>query len=177
MNIFRTLFGGRKNSKEEKHNEEQNFDALKNDGVCALKQHQLDRAVQCLTRAIQLDGADLECRDYLSQAYAGLGDLASAYEQLQSIAEARPGDAAVLIRMAEMACTMKNYTAMSDACEKALLLDGKNAQVYYLYAKACRGLGDATNTIAMLTRAISLDANFDAARQLLREVMSIYNNE
>lgn len=176
MNIFRTLFGGRKSSTEEKQNEEQSLGALKDDGVRALKQRQFERAVQCFASALQANAADLECRDYLSRAYAGLGDLGSAYEQLQQIAEARPGDTALLMRMAEMACAMKNYTAMSDACEKALLLDGNNAQVYYLYAKACRGLGDAANTVAMLTRAISLDSGFSAARQLLGEVLREYGD-
>ena len=114
---------------------------------------------------------DLECRDYLSQAYIALGDLSQAYEQLQLIADARPDNVAVLLRLADVAYMMENYTAMADVAEKALLVDDNNVQIYYYYAKACRGLGDLTNAIAMLTKALKLKDDFDTARLLRGEVL------
>ena len=171
MNFFRALFGGNKSKKEEKPNESKNFDVLKYDGVRALKQHQFDYAVQCFVHALQLKSDDLECRDYLSQAYIALGDLSQAYEQLQLIADARPDNVAVLLRLADVAYMMENYTAMADVAEKALLVDDNNVQIYYYYAKACRGLGDLTNAIAMLTKALKLKDDFDTARLLRGEVL------
>lgn len=174
MNIFKALFGGRKNPADEKTHEDECFDGLKRDGISALQSRQYDAAVDLLTRAVELDSSDMECRDSLSQAYVGLGELANAYDQLQQIDEAKPGDMAVLMRMAELAQMMKNYTAMSDACEKMVLADSKNAQAYFLYGKACHALGDMTNAVAMLTRAVMLRDDFTAARELLD---SIYNKE
>ena len=176
MNFFKKLFGGRKTSEEVKQEEEKNFDVLKYDGVRALRQQQLDYAVKCFEHALQLNADDLECRDYLSQAYISMGDMQNAYEELQHILEAQPDNVAVLLRMAEVAYMMENYTAMSEACEKALLLDAENVQTYFLYAKACRGQGDPTNAVAMLTKAIRMRDDFDAAR-LLRANVLLENGE
>lgn len=152
MNIFKTLFGGRTG----RHNEEKkapDFDTLKADGVNALLKLQYAEAVEYLVRALQLNAADIDCRDSLAQAYEGAGNYAAAYEQLQKVVEERPGDAAIFLRMAGLACRMHSYTAMSDACEKALLIDNRNWKTYSLYAEACRGLGDDVNAEAMETMA------------------------
>lgn len=171
MNIFKTLFGGHKEQADARPERVNSFDALKRDGMGALERHQYDAAVDSLALAIELDASDIECLDALSQAYVGLGELSKAYDQLQQIAEAKPADVAILMRMAELAQMMKNYTAMSDVCEKVLLADNSNAQAYFLYGKACRALGDMTNAQAMLTRAVMLRDDFAAARELLGEVL------
>ena len=41
--------------------------------------------------------------------------------------------------------------------KKAILLDSENATAHYLYAEACKGQGDDVNTIAVATKAISID--------------------
>ena len=112
----------------------------------------------------------MECHDCLADAYIAIGDLRHAYEHLLQIAEACPDNVAVLMRIANVACQMRNYTAMTDACEKALLTDNGNAQVYYLYAKACRAQGDITNAVAMATKAVMLRSDFDEARSLRDEM-------
>ena len=170
MNIFKALFGGRKSQADEKRTVEKDFDMLKSDGLCALKQRQFGHAVQCFVQALELN-ADLECRDGLSQAYIALGDLPHAYEQLQQIADACPDNVEVLMRIADVCCRMNNYTAMADAMEKALLAGTSNEQVYYMYAKACHKMGDSTNAVAMLTKAIKLKDDFWAARLLRGEVL------
>lgn len=174
MNIFKALFGGRSGKteeKKEKSNEGHDFDVLKYDGVRALKQHQPEYAVQCFIHALKLNDTDFECRDYLSQAYIAMGDLPNAYEQLRQMSDACPDNVAVLLRMSEVAYMMESYIVMADAAEKALLIDGDNVQTYYMYAKACRGQGDLVNAAAMLTRAIMLRDDFDAARLLRGEVL------
>lgn len=162
MNIFKALFGSKSKPAEEvKKDVTRDFNVLKYDGVRALRERQFDYAIQCLLRAIEINGADLECRDYLSQAY----------EQLQKMAEECPDNIAVLLRMADVAYMMENYTAMADVCEKAMMLDGNNVQVYFYYAKACCGHGDLTNAVVMLSKALLLNADFDAARLLRGELL------
>ena len=171
MNIFKTLFGGRDNSTDNKQKEEKNFEILKYDGVRALKTSQVDYAIQCFTHALEMNDADLECRDYLSRAYIMTGDLPQAYEQLRIMSEACPDNVAILVRIADVAYMMENYTMMADACEKALLVDAANPQVNYLYAKACQGQGELNNAVALLTKALALNADFDQARQLRGEIL------
>lgn len=153
MNIFRALFGGRKNQAEDNEKEDKSFDVLKADGEHAFKTQQFNHAAICLTQALGLNPGDWECRDILSQVYVAMGDMPHAYEQLQKMVEANPKNVDIMLRLADVAGIMDNYTAMADACEKALLIDDGNVQTYTLYAKACRGLGDDTNADAMLTKA------------------------
>lgn len=171
MNLLKKLFGGGKSSDDVRREEAKNFGVLKYDGVRALRAQQYDYAVKCFVHALELDGGDLECRDYLSRAYMAVGDLLNAYEQLRLVHESAHDNVAVLLRMAEVAYMMENYTAMSEACEKALLVDGDNVEALFLYAKACRGQGDATNAVAMLTKAIGLSEDFDVARLLRGSVL------
>lgn len=168
MGFFQSLFGGRKGNSEEKKMEDEakSFDLYKYDGVKALKTGQPMIAIKCLKAALEIK-EDLEARDYLAQALMRNGELLPAYEQLQKLAEAQPDNQAIFIQMANVAYMMEDYIAMSQACEKALLIDNSNAHVHYLYAKACIGQEDMINAIAMLTKAIVLNPNF-ADAYLLR---------
>ena len=175
MNIFKKLFGGQKTTEEVKQEKEKDFDMVKYDGVRALRMHQFDLAAKFLEHALQLNAEDLECRDYLSQAYISMGDLQKAYEQLQILSEAQTDNVAVLLRMADVAYMMENYTAMSEVCDKALHLDTSNLQTYLYYAKACRGLGEPIRAVAVLSLAIKLREDYYAVR-LLRGTILLENH-
>ena len=172
MNIFKALFGGKEEKPEDKKRaeEDRDFDVLKYDGVRALRSGQHDYAIRCFTHALQMKD-DLEIRDYLSQACIRADMLPEAFEQLLKIAEAQPDNIQVLIRMANVAYMMEDYTAMADACEKAIVLDAANAEATYLYAKACLGHGDTTNAVAMLTKAVGLKPDYAEAYLLRGETL------
>jgi tetratricopeptide (TPR) repeat protein len=161
MNIFKALFGGKEETSEEKkeQNEEKNFDMFKFDGVRALKMGESAYAIKCFNSALEIK-EDLEVRDYLSQALIHNNELLPAFEQLQKIAEAQPDNQAVFLMMARVAYMLEDYTAMADACEKAMLIDGNNPETSFLYAQACIGQGDQVNAIAMLTKAIMLKDDY-----------------
>lgn len=172
MNLFKALFGSKEEKPEEKQKAEEakNFDVLKYDGVRALHSNQTEYAIRCFTHALQMQD-DLEINDYLSQAYIRMGELPQAYEQLQKMAEAQPDNQQIFIRMAHVAYMMEDYQAMTGACEKALLADDSNAEVMYLYARACAGQDDTANAVAMLTKAISLNAGYGDAYLLRGELL------
>ena len=172
MNIFKALFGGKEEKPEDKKraDEERDFDVLKYDGVRALRSGQHDYAIRCFTHALQMKD-DLEIRDYMSQAMIRADRLPEAYEQLLKIAEAQTDNVQVFVRMAHVAYMMEDYTAMADACEKAIGLDSGNAEATLLYAKACIGHGDTTNAVAMLTKAIGVKDDFAEARLLRGETL------
>lgn len=151
--------------------EEKNFDVLKYDGVRALRMQQFDYAAKCFVLALELNADDLECRDYLSQAYISLGDMQNAYTQLMAISAAQPNNVAVLLRMADVLYMTEDYAAMAEVCEKALQLDSENIMTYYIYAKAYKGLNDLDAAVAMLSKAIDRREDFDAARLLRGNVL------
>ncbi|SFF92542.1 lipopolysaccharide assembly protein LapB [Prevotella sp. KH2C16] len=177
MNFFKALFGGKEETSEEKKQEEQarNFDVLKYDGVKALRMNQWQQAIKCFSHALEIR-EDLECRDYLSQAFIQNNELLPAFEQLQKLAEAQPDNEGIYLRMAHVAYMMEDYSAMADACEKALLINKDDPQVLYLYARACRGQGDRTNALAMLTKAITLQENYGDAHLLRGEILLEVND-
>ena len=172
MNFFKALFGEKEEKPEDRKRaeEERDFDVLKYDGVRALRSGQHDYAIRCFTHALGMK-EDLEIRDYMSQALLRADRLPEAYEQLLKIAEAQADNVQVLVRMAHVAYMMEDYTAMADACEKAIVLDSGNAEATFLYAKACIGHGDTTNAVAMLTKAIGLKDDFAEARLLRGETL------
>ncbi|SES95141.1 tetratricopeptide repeat protein [Prevotella sp. kh1p2] len=172
MNFLKALFGSKKENPEEKRKEDEakNFDVLKYGGVAALKTNQVEYAIRCFNHALHIKD-DLEVRDYLSQALMSNGELLPAYEQLQKLAEAQPDNEQILLRMANVAYMMEDYGAMGDACEKAMLINKDDPQVLFLYARACIGQGDQVNAIAMLTKAITQNADFVDAYLLRGETL------
>lgn len=161
MSFWKSLFGSKEESPEEKKKEDdaRNFDVLKYDGVAALKVHELEHAIKCFKKALEIK-EDLEIRDYLSQALIQNNELLAAYAQLQKLAEAQPDNIQIWERMAHVAYLMEDYGTMSDACEKALLLDKDNPEVLFLYARACLGQGEEVNAVAMLTKTIAMKPDY-----------------
>jgi tetratricopeptide (TPR) repeat protein len=172
MNFFKALFGSKPKTPEEdkKETEEHNFDVLKYDGKQAMMQGNAEYAVKCLTHALKIKD-DPETRDYLSQALIRQGDLLMAYEHLQKLAETEPDNVKIYIRMANVAYMMEDYNAMSNACEKAMLVDKDMPELMYLYATACIGLKDSSNAVAMLTKAINLREDYGDAYLLRGETL------
>ena len=175
MNLFKKLFGIKSDEDTSATSQpvtrtERDFDVLKYDGVRAMRSHEAEYAVQCFTHALDIKD-DLETRDYLSQVYVALRRPADAYEQLRLIAEACPDNLQVFVRMARVAYMMEDYKAMGEAAEKAMLLDRDNAEVNFLYAQSCLGMGDVVNAIAMLTKAVSVDPDYAEALLLRGETL------
>lgn len=175
MNFFKKIFGvsseKREQTEEERKAEaEKNFDILKYDGVKAMKMQRHDYALECFSHALEIKD-DLEIRDYMSQSLLALGKLTEAYEQLQKLADAQPDNINIFIRMAHVAYMMEDYVVMASVCEKALVIDKDSVSALYLYAKSCVGTADATNAVAMLTKAIILKPDYADAYLLRGEVL------
>ena len=173
MNFFKALFGGKIEDTEKTKKEEElkNFDLIKYDGVKALKTGQNEYAIKCFKKAIEIKNTDLEIRDYLARAYVAANEPLKAFEQLQKLAEVQPDNQKIFVQMAHVAFMMEDYGAMADSCERALLIDKDNAEVSYLYAKACIGQGDDVNAVAMLTKAILLKDDYGDAYLLRGETL------
>lgn len=175
MNIFKRLFGVAQEEKVPTKEELQaenskNFDILKYDGVRALKTQRYDYAIECFRHALDIN-EDLEIHDYMSQAYLALSDLPNAYQHLQKLAEAQTDNINIFIRMAHVAYMMEDYSIMGTACEKALLIDKKSPDALHLYAKSCVGIGDVTNAVALLTKAVTVKPDYADAYLLRGEVL------
>ena len=161
MNLLKALFGGKEENPEEEQTQkkEKDFDVLKYDGIRALNMNQVDYAVKCLNAALGIK-EDLETREYLAQALLHRDELMPAYQEYRKLAEAEPDNLKVWLMIAHVTYMMEDYGAMADACEKAMLIDDKNAEAAYQYARASIGQDDLTNGISMATKAISLNPKY-----------------
>ncbi len=158
MGFFKTLFGGKEESPEEKkkRDDAHDFDVLKTDGVRALHIGQAPYAVKCFEKALTITD-DLETRDYLAQALIRCDRLDEARSQLTVLHEAQPDNIHILLLMARVDYMMEDYSHMAQMCEKAMLIDADNADVMFQYAKASKGQGDVVNAVAMYTKTIMLN--------------------
>lgn len=171
MNIFRTLFGGKETPEEKKKNEEKQFDVLKYDGVRALKSGQYAHAIACLCRALEMRPSDLECRDYLSQAYMSSGRLDDAYAQLSQLATACPDNVAVQLRMAELSYMTERYDIMAQACDAALRMEPNNAHALMLAARMHRAQGGTHEALYCVERLLVNDSSHGSAHLLRGELL------
>ncbi|MBP3834762.1 MAG: tetratricopeptide repeat protein [Prevotella sp.] len=164
MSFFKTLFGGKEESPEEKARaqEAQDFDKLKYGGVRALKVGQVDVAVQCFLQALEIKD-DLEIRDHLSVAYIHKNELQQAFAQLEMLAKAEPRNQEIWLRMARVAYMMEDYHTMDDLCQRALSVDENNPEAYCLRARAFIGQNQLEKAIGMLTEAIVRNDNYGEA--------------
>lgn len=179
MNIFKALFGGKKEDTEEtkKEQEAKNFEILKFDGVRAMRAGNFEYAVKCFTHALDLKDDD-ETRDYLSQALMANNELLEAMNQLRTLVEKVGDNIAIYLRMANVAYLMDDYESMEQACAKALAMEDTNDQAMYLMAVAYEGLKRRGDAIEMLTKIVEIkEDNFSA--RLLRGNLQLKdgNNE
>lgn len=172
MNFLQRIFGSAEESPEEKKKETEarQFDALKYDGIAALKMGQFDYALTCFSHALQLR-EDLEIHDHLSVVYIHQNQMEKAIDELRLLADAQPDNQAVWVRMARVCYMKEDYELMAEACERAEAVGTGSAEVNYLYAEARQGLGDKEAAVALLGEAIARDEHHGAAFLLRGQIL------
>lgn len=172
MNFLKALFGGSEviPEEEKQSNDERQFDLMKYDGVKAMKIGRFDYAQRCFEEALKLRD-DLEVRDYLSRVLIRLDRLDDALAELQRLADAQPQNVAVLQTMAHVAYMQEDYQRMAAICEQALTVDETSSTTYLLFAQSALGQGDPVNSIARLTKAITLDEQNADARLMRGQIL------
>lgn len=157
MGFFKQLFGGsaHENSQNEQQDTAHDFEILKYDGVRAMNIGQLDYAIKCFEKALEIH-EDLEIHDYLSQIYIRTDKMTEALDHLSILHEAQPDNIRILLRMAKIYYMNEDYDHMAEVCEKAKALDAENAQAAYELARAMRGKEDMIQAIAQITQCITL---------------------
>lgn len=167
MGIFSSLFGGNNKAEDRK---EKDFDILKYDGIRAMNIGKLTYAIKCFEEATAIR-EDLETMQHQANAYIRVNRMEDARRLMERATELSPDRPIVFLSLASLCYMQEDYQAMDEACRKALALDGEDANIYFLSAKAAIGLGNGIQAIAMLTKAIVSDETFAEAYQLRAEVL------
>lgn len=164
------MFGGDDESPTEERQQDKTFDLLKYDGVKAMKIGRADYAVRCFQEALKLRD-DPETHDYLSQVYLRLGELEGARAELQVLADAEPGNVAIMIRMAQVEFMREDYSAMETACQLAMNIDEHLPQPYVLAAQASVGQRNLKKAMERLDKAIALRDDYAEARLMRGQIL------
>ncbi len=146
------------------------FDAFKYDGVRALRTGHMEYAVKCFEHALQISD-DLECWDYLSQAYLRLGQMEECYRCLLHLSEAQKDNEKIYQRMAGVAYMREDYEEEQQVSHKILEINPNSVEGHYLLAQSYIGQSNFVLAVAMLTKALSLDPNFVGAHLLRGETL------
>jgi len=159
MGFFKALFGGKVETPEEKakNDKQSEFELFKFDGKKAIRMAQYDYAVKCLERAVEMNGDDLETREYLSQALVQTNRIPEAIEQLKVLAAAEPDNIQIPLRIARVAYLEADYDTMEEATTKALELNPDDPQALLLAAQADNGHGKTKEAVEKLDKVISID--------------------
>ena len=167
MGIFSSLFGGNKKTED---NKEKNFDILKYDGIRAMRIGKLSYALKCFEEATAIQ-EDLETMNHQANCYIRVNRMDDARQLMTRMTEITPEQPLVFQSLASLCYMQEDYTAMNDACQKALALNDQDPTTYFLAAKASLGMNNGIQTIAMLTKAIMLNEEFVEAYQMRAEVL------
>lgn len=171
MGLLSSLFGSKEPQKEQQSKQEKkNFDILKYDGIRARNMHQLPYAIKCFEQALALN-EETETMQLLAAAYAASDRIEDARITLDKLTEKDPENINAFLTLANLCYMQEDYESMDNACQKALQLDDKNAEAYYLAGKAAHAMHNDIQAIVMLTKAIQSKDNYTSAYLLRAEVL------
>ena len=176
MGFFKTLFGGKEETPEQKEEqkEQYNFEVLTYDAMQALHIGKTDYAIACLERALDIR-EDEETRYRLALAYSQKDDLEAAAEEYHTLAEMAPDNAAYPLAEADLYFQLEQYDAMQNACQRALSINAELASPHYLLAKLAKAQDDLPTALDHLNQALAVKEDFDEARLLRAEVLKALN--
>jgi tetratricopeptide (TPR) repeat protein len=156
MGLLSSLFGKSKSdANEQEKQDKKNFDILKYDGIRARNMGKLPYAIKCFEEAVALQ-EEKETLGLLASAYLQANRTEDARITLDRLIAQDETNVQALLSLASVCYIQEDYEGMEKASQKAIALDEKNAQAYYLAARAARGLKNDLQAIVMLTKAIVL---------------------
>ena len=171
MGFFKSLFGGKSGNPDEERNKQvqKEFEVLKYDGIRAYRMRRYDYARKCFEEAVKLQD-DYETYGHLAQLLVETGDLKGALAPLRHMAQAEPTIAANFITLANVYFMLEDYYKMADAAQMAIHLAPEDPQPYYLKGKSALALAMEGEAESLLSKAISLRADYAEALLLRGQV-------
>ncbi len=167
MGFFKTLFGGKEPTEEERRENKQQYDfeVLTYDGTQALHAGKTDYAIVCLEHALDIR-EDRETRQRLASAYIQADKLEDAATQYSLLASQYADDPSYPIAQAELLYQLEQYTDMETACNAAIDIDPKLAMPHFLLAKRWAAEQAHETAVAECDKALENKDDYEEARLL-----------
>jgi predicted O-linked N-acetylglucosamine transferase (SPINDLY family) len=151
-----------------------NHELFKNLGNACRAAGDLEKAVDCYRRALEIDPAYLPARYNLGLVLHQIGRLDEAEECFRRLAAVDPGDKDALVHLGSILCKQSRFEEGAETLRKALHLAPDDANLWIILANACQQLGDTRQAVEAYGRALelepdSVDAAIELAGVLLNE--------
>ncbi len=181
MSIFSKIFGtsdtsatGQENSSEslssEEHEQQYNFETLRDDGLRSLNAGQPTLAVKYLEEALKYRDDD-ETWGHLADAYIRCGQGETALPILDKLIDKHKDQPKLYVAAAQAAEQARDWDKMEDYAHQALRLEETNDVVRFLLARAQYHLHDYISAIATLTQLLGNDEGYVPVRQLRAQTL------
>ena len=132
-----------------------------------LKTNLIDSAYYDAYMALKYDSSNPERYIFLADLFFMQAQFESSEEILEKAYAKAPKNTDVIMKLAEIQLYYKRYTEMNDFLNKALELDGRNPQAFFMKGYAYKEQGDTMNAIRNYNKAVDQNPGYyDAYIQL-----------
>ncbi len=132
-----------------------------------LKTNLLDSAYYDAYMALKFDSANPERYIFLADLFFMQAQFENSEEILEKAYSKAPKNVDVIMKLAEIQLYYKRYTEMNDFLNKALDIDNRNPQAFFMKGYAYKEQGDTMNAIRNYNKAVDQNpAYYDAYIQL-----------
>jgi len=140
---------------------------------CYLTDHQFDRALTDVNRAISLDAKKSVYYTTLSDIYLLMGKPDGSRDALKKAVEINAEDKEALLKLAKLYLIVKDYRNCYETVKQLLAIDNGNASAYFTRAVALLEQGDTIHAVGDLMQAVDKNQKYYEAYVQLGELYSM----
>ncbi|MEI7662302.1 MAG: tetratricopeptide repeat protein [Bacteroidota bacterium] len=140
---------------------------------CFLLDHQFDKALKDINKAISLDGGKSLYYTTLSDIYLLMGKPDGSRDALKKAVGINPNDKEALLKLAKLYLIVKDYKNCYAIVQQLLKLDNGIASAYFTRAIGLLEQGDTIHAVGDLMQAVDRNQKYYEAYVQLGELYSI----
>lgn len=125
-----------------------------------IQKGQMGDALNSLQKAVSLDSLNFMAWDNLADIYLMTGNMLNCESALYHLIKLDPNNTTTLDKLAKYCLIIKDYDESKKYANKAISLDPKDAQAYYVLGAVHVEQGDTGIAIKNLIKSTELDPNF-----------------
>ena len=137
-----------------------NIDYLMNRAIESYQNSNFEEAIDNLQKLLEIQPKNFEALNFIGFLNALKGRPVDAKKYLMRALEENASDRLALINLAKAHFELNELTSSLVTIEKAIKIDSKNSEIYYLKAKCLCKLNEFENSIEYFRKALELKSNY-----------------
>lgn len=128
-----------------------------------LELERVNEAISDLTRAVSINGKNIEYHIALGDAYFANGDVEHSYKSLQKALELDPDNQEAYLKLGEIAYYSRDYDRAMENLGKVTAKDPQNRTALFMKGFIYKETGDTSNAIILLRKVCDLYPDYEPA--------------